>query len=399
MYVKIFNEVVNIMHHDYAGYLDKKGWDEPEKYKEYIKELDCNQELNDERFVEIVQDYLLDFKDTHMSFSKLNQKGEKSFDLGFNVRRFEDKLYVTAVGNERRLKPKDTIISLNNISIPKLVVKHQREFMETKAEREDWRRIIQKYTTAEVINTNGESQVLTLKRYEKSVYTPEHTIKKLNADTLLMTLTDFFNPDTINQLIEEHKQNLEETKNLIIDVRINYGGSDKSFQGLVNYLFPAEPTTLDFSDYAMTFNCTKHNAKLQTKILEEDLKRVEDKEIQKMGKNLIKKWQENIGKGFVKFDIQDSKVEVVGQTTPKNIIVLSDVFCGSAGDIFVYLCKMSPKITVIGRATQGMNDYSNLTTMKWNNRLKFSYPTSRLDQLDHRGTLGKPGIKPDIYIP
>lgn len=60
---------------------------------------------------------------------------------------------------------------------------------------------------------------------------------------------------------------------------------------------------------------------------------------------------------------------------------------------------MSPKVTVIGRATQGMNDYSNLTTMEWKGRLRLSYPTSRLDQLDHRGILGEPGIKPDVYIP
>src|SRR5699024_377474 len=109
-----------------------------------------------------------------------------------------------------------------------------------------------------------------------------------------------------------------------------------------------------------------------------DLKQVEDKEIQKMGENLKKKWEENKGKGFVKFDTQDLKIKVEGRSTPENIIVLSDVFCGSAGDIFVHVCKMSPKVTVIGRATQGMNDYSNLTTMEWKGRLRLSYPTSRL---------------------
>lgn len=83
----------------------------------------------------------------------------------------------------------------------------------------------------------------------------------------------------------------------------------------------------------------------------------------------------------------------------KKIIVLTDCFCGSAGDFFVYLCKQSPKITVMGRPTMGVNDYSNLTEVAWNNQFKLMYPTSRLDQLDDREKSTERGIQPDIYIP
>jgi len=53
MYLNVFNEVIDIMHHDYAGCLDKKGWDKPDKYKEHLEELKRNGKLNDELFVEI----------------------------------------------------------------------------------------------------------------------------------------------------------------------------------------------------------------------------------------------------------------------------------------------------------------------------------------------------------
>lgn len=38
-----------------------------------------------------------------------------------------------------------------------------------------------------------------------------------------------------------------------------------------------------------------------------------------------------------------------GKINPQNIVVLTDVTCGSSGDIFAYVCKMSPKVRVIGR--------------------------------------------------
>src|SRR5690625_3039271 len=115
-----------------------------------------------------------------MSFSRINKEEQKTFDLGFIVRRFEDKLYVTSVEKEKRLNPGNAIVSLDNIPVPKLVQKHQRELMETKPEREDWTKIIPRYTTAEIMNTKGKRQKILLQIFEKSPYIPEHSIKKIN---------------------------------------------------------------------------------------------------------------------------------------------------------------------------------------------------------------------------
>src|SRR5699024_7484912 len=80
--------------------------------------------------------------------------------------------------------------------------------------------------------------------------------------------------------------------------------------------------------------------------------------------NMITFFQDNSGKGFVSFE-NGGEFEVEGSEFPKNIIVLADVYCGSAGDIFVDIASRSAKVAVIGRPTAGLNDYSNLINKDW----------------------------------
>ncbi|WP_096273270.1 S41 family peptidase [Paucisalibacillus globulus] len=401
MYTNIFREIVDIMHHDYAGYIDKRGWDNPEEFEKKIVDLESNGELTANRFTEIVQDYILDFKDPHILFNLIESETQKEFDNGFRVRRYEDKLYITKLSSETRVEIGEAIISLDQISIPQLVEKHQRELMETKAEREDWRSIISKYNVAEIIDSSGNIRLLELKQYEKSPYQPVHSMKKLNEDTLFMTLSDFFEPTPIDNLIDEHKEELESINNLIIDVRTNNGGRDLSFMNLTKYIFPAGTNRIDSSFYNMKFNCTERNADLTIKSINEELEKADNEQYLEGLQQWKEPWVKNRGKGFISFrdETSGSEFEIDGCEYPKIIIILTDNYCGSAGDIFVYLCKQSSKVTVVGRPTMGINDYANLNEIKLNNQFNFLYPTSRLDQLDNRDPNHEQGIKPHIYIP
>ena len=402
MYTKTFQELVNIMHHDYAGCIDKKDWDNPKPYEEEIRSLENKGGLTANQFSEIVQDYLLDFKDPHLFFNLINSNSQKEYDNGFRVRRYKDKLYVTTLTNETRLKLGDAILSLDQIPVLELVEKHQREFREPKAEREDWRKVTSKYNVAEVMDTKGNIRLLELKKYEKAEFKQQHTIKLIGNDTLHMTLSDFLEPKPIDTLLEKHKEDLEKTKNLIIDVRTNLGGSTLSYKTLEKYLFPSGKNKINFNFYNMKVNCTKRNADLIIKFINEELEKNENEEYREGLKRWKEQtWEKHRGKGFVNFDNEssDGEYEITGLDFPENIIVLADNYCGSAGDIFVYLCKQSPKITIIGRPTMGVNDYSNLSKMVWDNQFELMYATSRLDQLDNRQLGAEQGIKPDVYIP
>ncbi|MFD1019580.1 S41 family peptidase [Thalassobacillus hwangdonensis] len=400
MYLEIFNEVVDIMHHDYAGWRDKKGWDNPKEFEKKVKNLEEKGEIDAYSFTEIVEDYLLDFKDPHMYFKMSDSNEQKEVDNGFSVRRFDEKLFVTSVGQENRLAPGDAILSLDALSIHELVEQHQGELMETKAERENWKKALQNYSVADVVNSNGEHRLLDLKKYEKKAYAPIHTITRLDEETLYLKATDFFEKSTIDTLIAQFESELTSTQNLIIDVRVNYGGSTLAYASLENYLFPATSMKIDYLDYATEFNCTDRNAELMIGLIDQELAKTDNQAYRK-GLERFKEeaWVKNKGKGFTSFSEDNEEIEKIGCELPATIIVLTDTYCGSAGDIFVYLCKKSPKVIVVGRPTMGVNDYSNLTTIKWNEKFEFSYPTSRLKSLDYRGALMNPGIQPDVYIP
>ncbi|MBP1968376.1 C-terminal processing protease CtpA/Prc [Virgibacillus natechei] len=400
MYAEIFNEVVSITHYDYAGCLDKKGWDNPEKYRNKIQKLEEQKELTPAWFTEMVQDYLLDFKDRHMYF-RLSESGKhKQYNGGFKVRRYEDRLYVTSVGKENRLQVGDALISLNTIPIVDLVAKHKRELMESTAEREKWGPVINSYTYCEVVNANGDTKEMRLGKYEKEAYVSEYSIKTIDEDMILMTLSDFDNLDSIPALVKNYEKELASAENLIIDVRMNLGGSGSAFEALLPYIFEAGTTIVDLNeDYAMKYNCTYRNYRLTKELIGNFLKKTNDNDLQNYANNFLREFEKNKGKGFAALNEEEGTRTIEGKEHPKNIVVLSDVDCGSAGEVFVDICKKSPKVTVIGRPTAGVNDYTNLTIMEWEGLFKLYYPTARLDKVDAgEGTTGL-GIKPDIYIP
>jgi hypothetical protein len=119
-YTSIFKDIISITHHDYAGWEEKQGWDNPEAFLNEITSLELSQKMTLETFKIIVDEYLLDFKEPHMYF-KLNESDTiKNKDVGFQVRRFQDALYVTETCQEKRIYKGAKIISIDGKSIPRL---------------------------------------------------------------------------------------------------------------------------------------------------------------------------------------------------------------------------------------------------------------------------------------
>lgn len=399
MYHEIFNDIVEIMQQDYAGCKDKMGWDYPDIFKSKLAKLEQQNELNPNSFVELVNDYLIDFKDYHVYFKLKSDSSYKERTVGFCVRRYKDKLYVTDVTHEKRLQIGDIIHSINGYSIQQLVDLHKRELIETEAEREDWTTVLRKYDICHV-NREGKQYRLKLQFYESQNRQSVYKIESLNQETLLMTISDFTNPDSIRQMIEENDGLLRNTEHLIIDVRNNAGGSDTSFRALIPFIFSEGTGTYQLDDkYDMAFHATERNCQLMIDKFQQSLKNIKDKFVKRSIQALMKKWEENRGKGFVKFnDITEKKFTITGTVKPKNIIILIDTLTASSAEIFADICKLSSKVQIVGRPTSGMNDYANLTCMTWNDTFELWYPTSRLTCLDH-SHMTTSRVEPDIYIP
>ena len=120
MYTEIFKELLTITHHDYAGYLDKKGWDRPDHYLRTIKLLERDDKLEDESFSQLVNEYLLDFNN---QFRKLlTLKNLLSYDAVSKKIPLAMEINGEVIG-VNTMKLVDDDIDLMGFSIPINVVK------------------------------------------------------------------------------------------------------------------------------------------------------------------------------------------------------------------------------------------------------------------------------------
>jgi hypothetical protein len=394
----IFKEIVHIMNNDYAGWKDKKGCDRPEYY---IRKIKDNPSLTNAEFEDIVDDYLLDFNDRHIYFVAKNEGSEKAKSRGFQVRRFENGLYVTEVDSEKQVEPGMRFVSLGGHSIPELKEMHHRLLNENHVERENWLPILSQYEEGEIEDGKGNRKIIKFDLYDKVPYVPEYSVKKVDEKIIVITMTDFADPDAIVKMVADNKTLLDSTDKWIIDVRVNNGGSDSSYYPLFEYLLPEEGVELaDEEDY-MLFNCTEDNADRVIADIDEDLEETVDERARVFLNVFSREWKKNRGKGFVQFNFEEIVPDtfVKGSKHPASIIVLTDNRCVSSGDSFVELAKKSNKITVVGRATLGVNDYANLASKKWTEGFELWYPTSRLSRIDKGEGMTGVGIKPELYIP
>jgi C-terminal processing protease CtpA/Prc len=403
-YLEIFCDIVSILHEDYSGCLDKKGWDNPLLYQEKIKELQDNEGLTPEIFHQLVNEYLLDFKDGHMFFRLISQGTPKAYDNGFKCRRYEDKLYITYCGKETRLKKGMAITALEGIPVTELVKKHHRQLhlLGEHYEREKWEPVILKYKSCTVEEKNGHTFEIDLNKYEREMPKPEYSLKGLPGNVQLMTLSDFNNGDAINRLIDENKKQLEECRALIIDVRVNGGGSDSSYYKLLDYIFPKETSYKELDDgTVMLINMTERNYRLRMKLFNDFLSNVKDQGTIDFLNSFIREFKKNRNNGFVEIKLweDDTEAYIKGRSNPKMVVVLSDVYCGSSGDAFVETAVKSEKVTFMGRATAGITDYSNLSIQEYENTFQLCYPTSRISSIDSGKGLSWVGVQPHVHIP
>ncbi len=399
-YQRIFADIVSIIHYDYAGSYDKQGWDDPDTYKDEIITLENKGTVNPRVFAEVVQDYLLDLKDPHVAFRiRERQSLPSAEEAGFKVRRVYDKLYITEVSKDPAVNRGQVITSLDGMSILEIAEKHRRQLMENTAERENWKKILPLYSKAQVTDQFGRTDWISMKTFSSSAPESEYSLKKLDGAWLL-TMTDFMDPDKIANLVQENKEHLEAMDKLIIDVRINNGGVDSAYFPLLPYLFKEPIVNLSEEEGRSLTNCTSRNVRLRESMLMNIADKAEDETTKFMVKIIVSELVKQKGKGFVELDLSelDSSFRIETKPGPDQIIVLSDVYCGSSGDSFVETCKKSAKVKVIGRATAGLNDYTNVAIQSWDD-FELIYPTSRSAQLDRGKGMVSKGIKPDVYIP
>ena len=392
---EIFEDVVSVMKHDASCCKDEQGGD-VEYYRAQVSE-----DMDDEAFLYVMKSYLATFHVAwHVYFSKAN-RGR----LSFYSQRYDNALYVYAVAANSQLSVGDKIIQIDGYTIGEYAAQHEELLYGEVEERQadGWFELLSfaKEITVEKADT-GEIKVyqITLDAvWDKS---DKYICKSLREDTTYLKLKDFQNEDVIQKLYADNHEILYNCKNLIIDVRHNGGGSDTAFFPLLELCLPEGKTVNDMADdiydSGTEINYSERNCDMRQRSFEEYKKMELPEEtlavLLKMEADLTK----NRGKGFVKVDSSELEIPSVGLANPNSVYIIADSVCGSSGDAFVDFMRKSEKVTVVGRPTAGILDFSNCAYVKYGD-FSLMYPTSRNLYLDKGIQMRNHGIPVDVYVP
>lgn len=218
--------------------------------------------------------------------------------------------------------------------------------------------------------------------------------KKLSDKTTFLKLPSFDHPylKQIDQLIESNRLLLENSENLIIDLRGNPGGSTDGYQKLLPYISGSAIYHTGAEFYASeTF----------LKSLEDYKKKLGKDDSSETVDNQIKKVKENMGRYF-NYDEKGGlnrvqKIEVAAKS-PKRIIILANKRTGSSAEYLLYVAKQSAKVKIMGIPSYGALDYGNAIMTDFgcvNYQLLLpTYKAMRLPDYP----IDNIGIQPDIYL-
>lgn len=220
-------------------------------------------------------------------------------------------------------------------------------------------------------------------------------LERLNNNTLILRIPTFNYSEKkhIDSLILANKAQILNTKNLIIDIRNNGGGSDVSYREIIPLLY-----TNPIRVIGVEYLSTKLNNQRMQKFI--DGKDYSDNS-KKWAKESLVKLNANIGK-FVNLRSSNSIYSVRKLDTvhayPKNVGILINNGNGSTSEQFLLAAKQSKKVKLFGTTTYGVLDISNMHILDFpSNQFTLGYSLSKSMRIPDM-TIDSKGIQPDYYI-
>lgn len=389
----IFKDIVWIMTHDSSTVKDRKGCN-PQPFLEKITD-----DMTEQEFLYQVRTYLASFGIIgHVSFHD-----KKSGPKGFLLRISEQEMFVEEANQDTGLQVGDRILSLDGMSLEQVALQHPNYFISLTPERRyrEWADLLLMAEQVTVLR-DGQEMSITV-RASQQAQKAQLFWKELESDILYLRLDNFMDEEAINRLYQECLQKIAEIETLIIDIRYNNGGTDSLYFPLLHLGLEEGKgyDTLDLQDDGMEILYTEGNVDRRLKDFElwlqqENISPDTVKLLEDFRNNLL----QNRGKGYVRYqDDQDALFPgVKGGHYPEQIFVLSDIYCASSGDNFVKMMKDFKKVTVIGRPTLGILDYSNCCKVDYDDYF-LMFPTSRWLAIDKGKGMTDKGVLPDIEVP
>ncbi|WP_051878656.1 S41 family peptidase [Chryseobacterium sp. FH1] len=220
------------------------------------------------------------------------------------------------------------------------------------------------------------------------------SFKKVSEQTSILKLPSFEHHlvKEIDKLIDDNKALLENSENLIIDIRGNGGGTTDAYQKLLPYISgkSIQHTGVEFLASQTFLNS-----------LEKYKKNLGKDESTEVVDNQIAKVKENLGRYF-NYDEKGGlnriqKIDIAPKS-PKNIVILANKWTGSSAEYLLYIAKQSKKVKIMGIPSYGALDYGNAIYTDFGCQdyqlLLPTYKAMRLPEYP----IDNIGIQPDIYL-
>ncbi|OWK70098.1 S41 family peptidase [Pedobacter sp. AJM] len=213
----------------------------------------------------------------------------------------------------------------------------------------------------------------------------------LDHQTSLVKLPSFKSKyrTQIDSLIIRHKAQLDHCEHLMIDIRDNSGGSTKSFEKLLPYLY-TNPIKVDGGVVWATEDNIKdcYDIEYPDISLQSKLNMKKD----------VKKLREHLGEHYQLYDEEIIKFSRILKY-PSRISILINDGTASSAELFLLRAEQSKKVTLYGQNTSGAVDYGEIVSI--NLPCKFyslNYPASKSLHSIKR-PLDNIGIAPNVSIP
>lgn len=247
------------------------------------------------------------------------------------------------------------------------------------------------FERAEIKNADGPM----VKRYFAAMSASKPYFEKIDEQTSYIRIPTFNGAEkgVIDGVIHANKETILSTENLIIDIRNNGGGSDRSYKELLPFMYTNPIRVVGMDMYSTPLN----NQRMLDFINKKEYGFSDyEKQWAQESYDVLSK---HIGE-FVNLDSEE--VDIKSYDTifpfPKNVGIIINENNGSTAEQFLLAAKQSKKVKLFGTTTVGVLDISNMYFVKSPcEEFELGYCLSKSLRIPHMA-IDDIGIQPDYFI-
>jgi len=249
-----------------------------------------------------------------------------------------------------------------------------------------------------VIRSLAATRKKTAQSTEKLAEAEEEVVAKaINPDVFYIKIASFAyeNIASVKDLIAKHKEQIEHSKGLIIDIRNNGGGTDDVYQPILPYVL-TNPIRIMSVEFFATHTLVNGLRDYALKNIKQGLDSIaEAKKIE----DDLKEYKDNIGK-FVLYGDKKVLIDTITlhKKSPTHVVILANRNVASSGENFLFSCRQSKKVKIMGTPSMGALDYGSIREFKFGcDNYQLYLPTYRSARLPQY-PIDNIGVQPDIYL-